>query len=168
MAAADPGRIARGLQAEAEAGGAAGGCRVNVQAELRWLKARVAALEGRRTRHKRTAAPRPDDGVVSERVKLWSKYLLLEMQFGHGRMRLTKLAFAVKWRLNPDEFCRWFSASDRRGIPAGSSPDIAISRGAERCDQRVGRAACRPWATFPREHASLPRFRRAAALTSRT
>ncbi len=103
---------------------------MNVQAELRWLKDRVTALEAltARPRRKRAAAPRPDDAVVSERVKLWSKYLLLEMQFGHGRMRYTYLAFAMRHGVNPTEFGRWLSPTDRRGIPEGSKPDRSHRR----------------------------------------
>jgi hypothetical protein len=106
--------------------------RVNVQVELRWLKARVAALERaqamRRPRPTREAAPRPDDAIVAHREKLWARYLELEMRFGHGRVKLTKLAFAIRHRLNPDEFCRWFSATDRRGIPEGSGPDLRFRK----------------------------------------
>ena len=103
---------------------------MNVQAELRFLKARVAALEAAEAarRRKRPAAPKPSDAIITERYELWAKYIRLEMRFGHGRCRLTKLAFAMRWRLNPTEFCRWFSASDRRGIPEGSGPDRSFRR----------------------------------------
>jgi hypothetical protein len=101
---------------------------MNMQVELRWLKARVAALESaqamRRPQAKRAAAPRPTDGVCAARESLWAKYVMLEMRFGHGRVKLTKLAFAIRHRLNPDEFCRFFSATDKRGIPEGSGPAV--------------------------------------------
>jgi hypothetical protein len=93
--------------------------------EVQVLKAQVAALmaaqpAARPARPKRAPQAGRD---INAREKLWAKYLVLEMQHGHGRMKLTKLAFAVRHRLNPDEFCRWFSASDRRGVPDGSGPD---------------------------------------------
>jgi hypothetical protein len=92
--------------------------------EVRGLVARVAALEAARSpRRKRATAPRPDDAAVMEIHKLWARYLELEMQFGHGRMKLSKLAFAIKWHLNPDEFVRAFSFTDTHGIPQGSVPD---------------------------------------------
>jgi hypothetical protein len=102
----------------------------NDQLRLRLLRVegRLAALEvaqaARPPRRKRTAALRPDDAVVAVREGLWAQYLELEMPFGHGRVKLTKLAFAIRHRLNPDEFCRWFSANDKRGIPEGSGPDL--------------------------------------------
>jgi hypothetical protein len=98
--------------------------------EVRGLQARVDALEAamaaRPARRKRTGAPRPDDVVVAGREELWARYLRLEMMHGHGRTKLSKLAFAIKWHLNPDEFVRWFSATDKRGIPESSLPDRSI------------------------------------------
>jgi hypothetical protein len=98
---------------------------VNVQAEIRWLKARMAALEAaqaaRPARRKRVAAPRPDDPTIAAREKLWARYVLLDVSH---RGRITKLNFALRHRLNPTEFCRWFSVSDARGIPQGSGPDL--------------------------------------------
>lgn len=91
--------------------------------ELRRLTARVVALEAGRPRRKRAPAPRPGGTTIGAREKLWAKYVLLEMQHGHGRCRLTKLAFCMKHRLNPSEFARWFSTRDRRGVPEGSTPD---------------------------------------------
>jgi hypothetical protein len=99
---------------------------------MRRMRARLdaveAALAARRARKKRVPAPRPSDAVITTRERIWARYLKLEMQFGHGRMKLTRLAFAVKWRLNPSEFCRWFSVTDKRGIPAGSGPDLCFQR----------------------------------------
>lgn len=95
-------------------------------------EARIAALEAaqaaRPAKRKRERASKPDSAVTTERYELWAKYIRLEMRFGHGRCRLTKLSFAMRWRLNPTEFCRWFSATDRRGIPAGSGPDRSFRR----------------------------------------
>jgi hypothetical protein len=102
----------------------------NYQLRLRLLRveARVRALEAaaalRPSPPKREAAPRPDDAVVTAREQLWARYIELEMRFGHGKVKLTKLAFAVRHRLNPDEFCRFFSATDKRGIPEGSTPAL--------------------------------------------
>jgi hypothetical protein len=100
--------------------------------ELRTVQARLAALEAalaaRPARRKRAAAPRPDDSVVAGREQLWAQYLRLEMTHGHGRTKLSKLAFATKWHLNPDEFVRWFSATDKRGVPEGSKPDRSHRR----------------------------------------
>jgi hypothetical protein len=95
-----------------------------LEIQVRVLRARLDRLEARRQQPKREAAPRPDGAVVGAREKLWAQYLLLEMTRGHGRVRLTKLNFALRRKLNPDEFCRWFSARDRRGIPEGSGPDV--------------------------------------------
>lgn len=98
-----------------------------LELQVRVLRARVDAWEAtqaaRPAPRKRAVAPRPDDSVIAAREELWAKYLRLEMTHGHGRVKLTKLAFAVRHRLNPDEFCRWFSPTDRRGVPAGSGPD---------------------------------------------
>jgi BMFP domain-containing protein YqiC len=96
------------------------------------LAARVATLEAtlaaRPAPRKRIAAPRPDDRDIVGREKLWATYLALEMQHGHGGTKLSKLSFAIKHRLSPDEFVRWFSATDRRGVPAGSKPDRSHRR----------------------------------------
>jgi hypothetical protein len=93
---------------------------------VRWLESRMRAMEAAqvRRRSKRVPAPRPTNAVVAGREALWAKYVMLEMRFGHGRCRLTKLSFAVRHRQNPSEFCRWFSATDRRGVPADSGPDL--------------------------------------------
>jgi hypothetical protein len=97
--------------------------------QVRALAARVGALEAARPApRKRTAAPRPGDAIIGERERLWVRYVMLEMQHGHGRVALTRLSFSVRWRLNPTEFNRWFSARDRRGIPAGSAPDQRFHR----------------------------------------
>jgi hypothetical protein len=88
------------------------------------FEARLEALEARRDRRKRQAAPRPDARVIADRERLWARYIELEMRFGHGRCKLSKLSFAVRHRLNPTEFCRWFSATYARGIAAGSGPDL--------------------------------------------
>jgi hypothetical protein len=94
--------------------------------EVRGLQARVDALEAamaaRPARRKRTGAPRPDDVVVAGREELWARYLRLEMMHGHGRTKLSKLAFAIKWHLIP------MSLSD------GSAPQISVES---------PRAACR-------------------------
>jgi BMFP domain-containing protein YqiC len=95
---------------------------------VRALEARLATLEGRSRGRKRAAAPRPSDSVIAERERLWAKYVMLEMQHGHGRVRLTKLSFAARHGLNPSELGRWLSPSDRRGIPAGSKPDRSHRR----------------------------------------
>jgi hypothetical protein len=88
------------------------------------MGAMEAALPERpAARRKRVAAPRPSNAVVAAREQLWARYLELEMEFGHRRVKLTKLAFAVRHHQNPDEFVRWFSATDRRGIPQNSDPD---------------------------------------------
>jgi hypothetical protein len=92
-----------------------------VEARLRALEASQGA---RPARHKRVAAPRPDGGVVAAREALWARYLRLEMTRGHGKVRLTKLSFAMRFKLNPTEFCRWLSPTDRRGIAEGSGPDL--------------------------------------------
>jgi hypothetical protein len=94
---------------------------LRVEARLRALE---AALAPRPVPSKRAAAPRPADAVVTGREQLWARYLELEMPFGHGRVKLTKLGFAMRHRLNPDEFCRFFSATDKRGIPEGSTPAL--------------------------------------------
>jgi hypothetical protein len=97
---------------------------------VRWLESRLRAMEAaqaaffpRPARKKRVAAARPSNAVVVEREQLWARYLELEMEFGHRRVKLTKLAFAIRHHQNPDEFVRWFSATDKRGIPEGSDPD---------------------------------------------
>jgi hypothetical protein len=99
------------------------------QLRLRLLRveARVAVLEARRP-PKRPAAPRPDDAIIGAREKLWAKYLLLEMARGHGRVKLTKLSFAVRYKLNPTEFTRWFSGTDRKAIAEGTGQDQRFRR----------------------------------------
>ena len=100
-----------------------------LQLQVRGLVARVTALEAAQaTRRARRKRPRPSDVVVTEREALWARYLRLEMLYGHGRMRLTYLAFAIAHHLNPDEFCRFFSATDKRGIPESSAPDRSFRR----------------------------------------
>jgi hypothetical protein len=105
---------------------------VNVQAELRWLKDRVTALEALTARpapapvqepakRKRAAAPRPDDAIITKRLSLWSKLVLLHLQYGRGR--LTKLRVCIKYGLgDPSDLCRFLSAGDARGVPEGSIP----------------------------------------------
>ena len=104
------------------------------------LERRIAALEAAarpvtapvqerdKVRPKRMAAPRPSDSVIAGRERLWSKYVMLEMQHGHGRVRLTKLGFAARHGLNPSELGRWLSPTDRRGIAEGSKPDRSHRR----------------------------------------
>jgi hypothetical protein len=103
----------------------AAGVLMNVRAEIRWLKARLATVEGilaaRPPRRKRVGAPRPTDPIIAAREKLWARYVLLDVAH---RGRITKLAFAIRHRLNPTEFCRWFSGTDTRGIPEGSAPAL--------------------------------------------
>jgi hypothetical protein len=99
---------------------------LQVRTLMRRIDQLEAALASRPAR--RTKAPRPSDAVVVEREKLWARYIELEMRFGHGRTKLSKLAFAIKHHLNPDEFCRWFSATDKRGVSEGSAPDRNIRR----------------------------------------
>jgi hypothetical protein len=91
--------------------------------QMRGLVKRIAALEAAQTarpaRHKRIAAPRPDDAIIAARERLWDRFVLL--QVGHGPT--TKLAFVVKHRLgDPSDFCRFFSGAGKRGIPEGSVP----------------------------------------------
>jgi hypothetical protein len=97
---------------------------------VRWLESRMRAMEAAqvRRRSKRVPAPRPTNAIVAAREKLWARYIELEMRYGHGRMKLTKLAFAVRHGLNPDEFVRFFSATDKRGIPEGSVPAVSYYR----------------------------------------
>jgi hypothetical protein len=105
---------------------AAGETVTNDQLRLRLLRVegRLAALEAaqaaRPARRKRVAAPRPGDDVIAGREKLWARYVLLDVSH---RGRISKLAFAMRYRLNPTEFCRWFSTADRRGVPENSGPD---------------------------------------------
>jgi hypothetical protein len=87
---------------------------------VRSLEARVRALEAKR---RRKAVPPPTDADIMERHALWAAYLQAEMQYGHGRCRLTKTAFAVRHGFPLSEFYRWFSGRDRRGVPASSGPD---------------------------------------------
>lgn len=94
--------------------------------QVRQLTQRLAALEQSRRSTKRQPAPRPTDGVIDARERLWSKFVLLAAQYGRGRA--TRLNFAVKHALNPGEFSRWFSSRDRRGIPSGSVPDLNFHR----------------------------------------
>ena len=101
--------------------------------QMRAQEARIAVLEAaqaaRPARPKRMAAPRPSDSVIAGRERLWSKYVMLEMQHGHGRvLRLTKLGFAARHGLNPSELGRWLSPTDRRGIAEGSKPDRSHRR----------------------------------------
>ena len=107
---------------------------MNVQAELRWLKDRVTALEALTARpapapvqepakRKRAAAPRPDDAIITKRLSLWSKLVLLHVQYGRGH--LTKLKVCIKYGLgDPSDLCRFLSADDARGIPEGSIPAV--------------------------------------------
>jgi hypothetical protein len=99
---------------------------------VRWLESRMRAMEAaqaaRPARRKRVPAPRPDNAIVAAREKLWARYIELEMRYGHGRVKLTKLAFATRHGLNPDEFVRFFSATDKRGIPEGSVPAVSYYR----------------------------------------
>jgi hypothetical protein len=92
--------------------------------QVRTLAARLAALEAaqaaRPARRKRERAPRPTDAIITARRRLWAQYVLVHVAH---RGRVTYLSFAVKHRLNPSEFARWFSMSDARGIPPGSGPD---------------------------------------------
>lgn len=86
------------------------------------LERRVAELEAAlaaRPLRKRIASPRPSDATIAARERLWARYVLLFLQ--HGRGRVTRLSFAVRNHLNPGEFSRFFSSTDRRGIPEGSS-----------------------------------------------
>jgi hypothetical protein len=96
-----------------------------LRTQVRSLEARLDALEARRARRKRVAAPQASGGIIAEREKLWARYVLLDVAH---RGRITRLAFAMRHRLNPTEFCRWFSVADRRGIPEGSGPDLRFRR----------------------------------------
>jgi hypothetical protein len=93
-----------------------------LRGQVRALAARMVALEAaqaaRPARRKRVAAPRPTDPIVQARVRLWDRFVLL--QVGHGPT--TRLAFVVKHRLgDPSDFCRFFGAG-KRTIPEGSVP----------------------------------------------
>jgi hypothetical protein len=83
----------------------------------------------RRVRTPRKRPAPPAAGVVADRLALWSRYVLLNMS-KTGSFP-SKLFFASTHNLNPSEFSRWFSANGRRGIPAGSAPDISIRRALE-------------------------------------
>jgi hypothetical protein len=91
---------------------------------MRALEARVRALETASGKRRRTRASHPDADVMRERESLWIKYLMMQMNRGHTTVKLTKLAFATRHRLNPSEFTRWLSAADARGIAVGSGPDL--------------------------------------------
>ena len=97
------------------------------QAGLREHVAQLeVALAARRVRRKR---PQPDHVDVHRREELWSTYVNLEAEFGHGRIpHLTKQGFAIRHRINADEICRWLSYTAKRGIPEGSAPDQNIRR----------------------------------------
>jgi hypothetical protein len=101
---------------------------LQMRAQAKRIEALEAAQAARAARSKRESAPRPSDSVIAGRERLWARYIELEMRFGHGRVRLTKLSFAARHGLNPSELGRWLSASDRRGIPAGSKPDRSHRR----------------------------------------
>jgi hypothetical protein len=94
-----------------------------LELQVRVLRSRLDRLEARRAQHKREAAPRPDDAIISARESLWAKYVMLEMRYGHGRVKLTKLSFSTLFRLNPSEFTRWFSAADKKAIGEGTGQD---------------------------------------------
>lgn len=97
---------------------------------MRTLKAEVAALKAaqaaRPAPRKRAAAPRPSDAVVTGREKLWARFVLLHLQYGHGRMTL--LRFATRHGVNPTELGRWKSLTAARGIPECSKPDLSHCR----------------------------------------
>jgi hypothetical protein len=101
---------------------------LQVRAQAKRIEALEAAVAARPTPHKRERAPRADDRDIAGREELWATYLRLEMTHGHGRTKLSKLSFAIRHRLSPDEFVRWFSATDKRGVPAGSKPDRSHRR----------------------------------------
>ena len=101
---------------------------LQMRAQAKRIEALEAAQAARPARPKRMAAPRPSDSVIAGRERLWSKYVMLEMQHGHGRVRLTKLGFAARHGLNPSELGRWLSPTDRRGIAEGSKPDRSHRR----------------------------------------
>ena len=125
---------------------------MNVQAELRWLKDRVTALEALTARpapapvqepakRKRAAAPRPDDAIITKRLSLWSKLVLLHVQYGRGR--LTKLKVCIKYGLgDPSDLCRFLSADDRRGDPSKAArPQCAITKPCESSSRSWKRCA---------------------------
>ena len=103
-----------------------------LQLQMRAQAKRIEALEARLAARapKRMAAPRPSDSVIAGRERLWSKYVMLEMQHGHGRvLRLYQVwAIAARHGLNPSELGRWLSPTDRRGIAEGSKPDRSHRR----------------------------------------
>jgi hypothetical protein len=90
--------------------------------EIRTLRQRVEALEtARPAKRKRECAPKPDSAVVTKRVNLWARLVLLHVQYGRGR--LTKLKVCVRYGLgDPSDLCRFLSAGDARGVPEGSIP----------------------------------------------
>ncbi len=93
-----------------------------VERMLHRLAARVEALEAARpAKRKRESAPKPDSAVVAKRQTLWSRLVILHVQYGHGH--LTRLKVCVKYGLgDPSDLCRFLSADDARGIPEGSIP----------------------------------------------
>jgi hypothetical protein len=91
------------------------------------LERRIAILEAaqaaRPAKRKRECAPKPDSAVVTKRVNLWARLVLLHVQYGRGR--LTKLKVCIKYGLgDPSDLCRFLSADDARGIPEGSIPAV--------------------------------------------
>ena len=70
---------------------------MNVQAELRFLKARVAALEAAARpvtepvqEGDKVRPPKPDDADMNERDTWWSNYLDAEMLYGGGKAKLKR------------------------------------------------------------------------------
>ncbi len=98
-----------------------------LQLQMRAQEARItvleAALAAKATPRKRERAPKPDSAVVTKRQTLWSRLVLLHVQYGRGH--LTKLKVCVRYGLgDPSDLCRFLSADDRRGIPEGSIPAL--------------------------------------------
>ena len=98
-----------------------------------------------RERRPRTArhSARPDSATIGERYGLWAEVVTGTMNAGGPA--LTKTCFAELHSLSRSEFCRWLSAKDGRGIPAGSVPDVSIRRALQQAlaelRQRGGRGS---------------------------
>ena len=101
-----------------------------------------APARKRRPRNIRHSAP-PDSATVRERYGLWAAVVTGTM--GAGGQALSKSCFAELHSLSRSEFCRWLSAKDGRGIPAGSVPDVSIRRALQQAlaelRQRGGRGS---------------------------
>ena len=122
--------------------------------QVRAQEKRIAALEAAEAAR---AAPSASvnalrsriAAVVTKRLSLWSKLVLLHLQYGRGR--LTKLKVCIKYGLgDPSDLCRFLSAGDARGVPEGSIPAERYYGAlrkfiAELETRRVAHGAIFPW-----------------------